>query len=91
MDNYVDNDKKTKKEVRKTKRNIISVFLLMFVICPLVILWILFGNSVSYNIEKYNEIVESVDVLPELAELGNYEDLYFRVYASETKNSVLLR
>ncbi len=78
MDNYVDNDEKTRKEVRKAKRNIISVFLLMFVICPLVILWILFGNSVSYNIEKYNDIVESVDVLPELDELGNYDDLYFK-------------
>ena len=84
MDNYVDNDKKTKKEVRKAKRNIISVFLLIFVICPLVILWILFGNSVSYNIEKYNEIVESIDALPELAELGNYEDLYFKYYRNRT-------
>ena len=80
MENYVDNDKKTKKEIRKAKRNIISVFLLIFVICPLVVLWILFGNSVSYNIEKYNEVIESVDVLPELDELGNYDDLYFKYF-----------
>ncbi len=84
MDNYVDNDKKTKKEVQKAKRNIISVFLLIFVICPLVILWVLFGNSVSYNIDKYNEVIENVDALPELDELGNYDDLNFKHYHDRT-------
>ena len=84
MDNYVNNDKKIKKEVRKAKRNIVLGFVLIFVICPIVIFKILFGNSVSYNIDKYNELIENVDVLPELDELGDYDNLYFKYYHDRT-------
>ncbi len=80
MHKYDDNDFKANKEIRKAKRNVVSVFILIFVVCPLVILWVLFGDSVSYNVEKYNEVLESVDVLPALDEIGNYEDLYFKHY-----------
>ena len=84
MDNYVDNDTKVKNKIRKSKRNIIIIFLCIFVICTLVILWGLFGNTVSYKIEKYGDALESVDALPALYELGNFDDVYFKYYCDRT-------
>ncbi len=68
MDNYVNNDIKTKKEVRKVKRNIISVFLLMslliFVICPLVIYSVyneIFPKAEKFDYPDYS-LIESITV-----------------------------
>ena len=62
------------------KRNTILVLILIYVICPIMLLWGLFGYSVSYKIEKYRNALESVDILPEIDELGEYDDLYFKYF-----------
>ena len=64
MDNCFDNDMKIKKEIRKAKRNIILIFLLIFVICPLVIYSVyngFFPKAEKFDYPDYS-LIESITV-----------------------------
>ena len=81
MDNYIDNDLEVKKEVRKAKRIIISFFLLIFVICPLVTYAIydgIFPKAKELEYPDYS-LIESITVL----EHGE------QIYLSDEEYSVL--
>ena len=67
MGNYINDDMKTKREIRKAKRYIVSVFLLIFVICPLVIYGIynvIFPKAEKFDYPDYSS-VESITVSKE--------------------------
>ena len=67
MENYIDNDMKAKKEIRKAKRNIVSVFLFMFVIflnLPLMIYAVyngVFPKAKKLDYPEYS-LIESITV-----------------------------
>lgn len=64
MNNYADHDMIAKKEIRKAKRNIIAVFLLIFVVCPSVLYVIydgIFPKSEKLDYPDYS-LIESITV-----------------------------
>ncbi len=61
---YIDNNLKAEKEIRRAKRNIVSVFLLIFVVCPFVIYAIynyFFPKAEKVDYPDYS-LIESITV-----------------------------